>query len=320
MYQNINIPPVIIPANQKGGVGKTEEAIILAEWFSLVRNKRVLLIDTDMQCNCTDHFVGMELSPGTTGGMLPPVHPDYQAGENMEERSTVTDLFEGKIVLPYPTWINNNGDPNKGLVDVICGHPEKLETINAIFYKPQNLPINRDIHHSLKSFIEEQSDPEDPDYLTIKDLYDIVIIDTGPSRTPLFRAAIRAASHAIIPFRPNKRDIQGMTAMLQVVENENYNRPNDDRPLELIGLLPNMVRIPRTITESKNLQDLLELHSDIMFPEESWLNLLKAFPERDIEGSRPRSIFELPENDLARKQSTAMAIYVEQSIFGSGSI
>lgn len=308
--------PVITPVNQKGGVGKTETTILLAEWFAIVRKMRVLVIDTDMQCNTTEQLVGMELAPDAVGGQLPPKHPDFDPNENVEERSTIADIFEGKSVLPYSSWIRDEKDPARGFVEVICGHPHKLEVVNNVFYKPMNQPINKDVHNSLKSFIEDKGDPSDPENTTLKDLYDIIIIDTGPSRTPLFRASIRASTHIIVPFRPEKRDIQGMTAMLQVIESENYNRPNDRQQLNLIGLLPNMVRNPRTLTQKKYLEEVHANHKDILFPEDGWLHLLKAFPERDVEGAKPRSIFNLPANEPARRQATAMATHVEHAIFG----
>jgi chromosome partitioning protein len=119
----------------------------------------------------------------------------------------------------------------------------------------------------------------------------------------------------VIPFRPEEKDIQGITAMLQVVRQENYSRPNTLTRLELVGLLPNMVR--NTNLHQSNLKDFLQNHERITFPENAWLGHLTAFPERDTKGSRPKSVFQLPENSPARTQAENMAKYVENSVWRS---
>lgn len=295
--------PVISTANQKGGVGKTLVAGLLCEWFGLVRGKRVLLLDLDMQCNSSDQWIGMDLAPNAVGGQLPPLHPDYTPNENVEERSSIADIFYGLGVLPYPTWINHNVDPTiPGIVDVLCGHPQKLEEINTEFNNASGL-IEQKVHNRIRDFLEAE---------VVQESYDVVVLDTGPSRSPIFRSAIRASSHIVIPFRPEEKDIQGIAAMLQVVRQENYSRTNDMEPLKLMALLPNMVR--HTSLHKTNLNKFLEKHKDITAPENAWLGHLTAFPERDVQGSRPKSVFELPDSAPAKIQATGMCRFIESQI------
>ena len=288
---------VIAAMNQKGGVGKTLTTTLLAEWFALVRHKRVLLIDLDMQCNTTDQWVGMEAHEDSSI-QLPPIHSEYSNDLNVNERSTIADIFYGLSVLPYTTWLNYNLT-QKGFVDLLCGHPEKLEEVNNEFSRHDD-KIDKAVHNRIREFLFQDE---------VQNAYDIILLDTGPSRNPIFRAAMRAATHIIIPFKPEEKDIQGIVAMLQNIKQENYLRSNANKQLELIGLLPNMVK--HTNLHKNNLDTLHSMHPDIIFPKDSFLMNLTAFPERDIKNCRPKSIFELKDSSPARAQATSMAKFVE---------
>jgi len=298
--------PVIGCMNQKGGVGKSTISALLAEWFALIRKKRVLLIDLDMQCNTSDKWVGMEPVENVLGGQLPPRNPGYDPSNECNERSSIADIFWGKSVLPYETWLNEEVGQG-GYVDVLCGHPELLEKVNISFAKTDK-QLEETVHNQLRSFLSSED---------FQSYYDMVILDTGPSRTPTFRSALRAASHIIIPFSPEENDLQGIVAMLQVVRQENFYRPSSqDARLKVIGLLPNKVR-KNTKLHRDNLDLIQAAHSDILFPENSWLPLSTRYPERDSKGSRPKSVFELSENDSAVMSAIAMSQHVEKHLFKS---
>ena len=289
---------ILAAMNQKGGSGKTTEIGLIAEFFALLRGQRVLLIDSDMQCNTTDQWVGMVDSPNSVGGQLPPKHPEHDSSLGTNEISTIADIFYGKPVLPYASWLKE-GD-NNGFVDVMCGHPKLLEEVNLKFTTKDG-SIDDRILMRLRDFLNL------PD---IQNSYDLILIDTGPSRNPIFRSVIRAATHVIIPFKPEEKDIQGINAMLQIIRQENFSRSK--QKLSLIGLLPNMVR--NTKLHETNLKNMVNSYKNTLFPENCWLSHLTAFPERDVKGIRPRSIYELPKSSLAYKQAFNMAIFVENSL------
>lgn len=295
--------PIVAVINQKGGVGKTLTVSLLAQYFALIRGLRVGVADLDMQCNISDELVGMELSPNAIGGQLPPQHPDYTPDSQVCERSSIADCFYGQAFLPYSSWINK-AITKSGCVDVFLGHPQKLEQINTTFAREDDY-IDPRAHRRLRELFHGEDFTSE---------YDIIILDLGPSRNPIFRAALRAATHVIVPFTPESKSIQGINAMLQAIRQENYARTNDMEELKLIGLLPNKVRYNTKLHE-KILAHFLKEHPDLTFPQDAWLSLLTAFPERDTKDSRPRSVFELPESDLARKQALKMCEYVSKSIF-----
>lgn len=274
---------VIVPANNKGGVGKTKIAIIIAEYFSKMKNKKVLAIDFDSQCNLSQYFIRMEIDPAIKHGKMPPIHPDYDPldpeDNGWDGRSSIADIFFGLGAVPYPTYIEN--------LDISPAHAAKLLDADA------TRPVDQTklIHTQLKSFILN------PD---VVNSYDIVVVDTAPSKGPLTIAAIKAATDMIIPSTMEENPIQGVYAMMQLWMQESLSRREDD-PLNLIGILPNQYR------KSTNLhQDMLESLKDntglskYVLPIE--LAQRTVYAEVDASSANPKSIFDLPDSNQAKAE------------------
>lgn len=293
---------VLAVLNQKGGVGKTTVASIIAEYASIIAGKNVLIVDLDMQCNSSDYWIGMESSPQATGGQLPPVHPDYEGDDDLTARSNIADVFFGKSVLPHSTYIQESNGFERS-VDIMVGHPALLEQINSE-YDNSSGKIGTLIINRLGEFLHMDE---------VANTYDLIILDTGPSRNPIFRSAVRAATHAIIPFEPEEKSLQGINAMLQVIQSENFSRDNESQ-LRLIGLCPNKVRSNTNIHRG-TLDMLHQELGKIMFPSDIYIPQSTAFPERDLKGINPRSIFQISQGHIARKQSTSVGAYTIQHIF-----
>jgi len=296
MYNFNPLFKVIACINQKGGVGKTSVAAILSEYLAF-RDLRVLLVDLDMQCNSSDHWIGMEAARNKVGGQLPPVHPEYTEEDEhwLCARSTIADIFDGKGVLPWPTYIQPEEDDdeniiNPGMVDIMLGHPEKLEKINTTFAHSESEMDDKVINQLLRFLQKEE----------VQDSYDVVILDTGPSRSPIFRAAVRAATHIVVPFEPEVKSLQGINAMLQVREQENYHQlRSEGNKLQLVGLLPNKVRMSTSL-HRKELAKMYKEMPAIMMPKDIYLPLSTDFPKRDVKEASPKSVFALPNSNKAR--------------------
>ena len=56
--------------NLKGGVAKTTTALNMAAILAKDYKQRVLLVDADSQCNCTEFFQRDAVHPGTLADML----------------------------------------------------------------------------------------------------------------------------------------------------------------------------------------------------------------------------------------------------------
>jgi len=293
---------VLAILNQKGGVGKTTVASVIAEYAAIVAKKNVLVVDLDMQCNSSDYWVGMESAPQATGGQLPPLHPDYDGDEDLDPRSNIADIFFGKAVLPHATYISAQNN-FENTVEVMVGHPALLERINSE-YSNSSGKIGSQIIERLGDFLHM---PE------LAESYDLIVLDTGPSRNPIFRSAVHAATHVVVPFECEEKSLQGINAMLQVIQSENFSRSDADQ-LELIGLCPNKVRA-NTNVHRKTLEMLHSELGKIMFPVGVYLPQSTAFPERDLKGVSPRSIFQISPQHAARQLSATVGEHITGRIF-----
>lgn len=287
---------IIVPTNNKGGVGKTKVSMILAEYFSYVREKKTLVIDFDAQCNLSRRFLKMELDTNAPQGYQPPLHPDYNPEDPDEDptwngRSSIANIFFGQSVIPYPTFIKN--------LDIAPANADQLLLAEAV----RRAEVAEKVHKQMHKFLSCKE---------VQDAYEVVIIDTAPSKGPLTISAIKAATHIIIPSIMEAQPIQGIYGMMQLWMQESLIREKG-RDIKLIGILPNIFR-------SNNLhKDMLESLknnpkiSKYVMPVSLWQRV--AFAEVDVDGATPRSIFDLKDNDLAKQEALKMCEFVEKRVF-----
>ena len=280
---------VIAIMNEKGGVGKTTIASLLAEGLALLLGLRVLVIELDQQCNSSDLWYGMEEAENEIGGQLPPIDPAYSPDLNVTERSSIADIYMGKGVLARPTWLTEEVSGNGGFVDIILGHPGLLYKINTGQTNEKIKP------GTLKEFLQSEE---------LAESYDVAIGDTGPSQNILYRECLKGADYVVAPFKPERKSIQGINALMQAIRQENYSR-TDDEKVKLVGLLPNLVR-ENTVLHADNLEKIKAQYKNMLFPEKSWITLSTAFPERDSSEARPKSVYELRNSNKSKKQVLAM--------------
>ena len=98
--------PVLGFANQKGGVGKTTWSKIFSEYMAIIQDKETLGIDIDSQTSFTARYFGINKNP-VTDFKEPPLHPYYDPNntDGWDGRSSIADIFFGKLPKPYPTQI-----------------------------------------------------------------------------------------------------------------------------------------------------------------------------------------------------------------------
>ena len=139
---------------------------------------------------------------------IPALHPDYEPDIDKEwdGRSSIANIFYGEEVIPYPTAIPN--------LELLPAHSIKLQEAEAV---TKNEVLEK-VHLQLKRFL---------DIKEVRNNYDVIIIDTPPSKGPLTIAAIKAASHIVIPAQMEQFSIEGIYGMLQLWKQESYCRTKE---------------------------------------------------------------------------------------------
>jgi len=292
----IMVIKIIVNATHKGGEGKTTNSIMLAEYCAFILNLKTLIIDMDPQANLSGRYLAMEYDQAYEGGKLPPIHPEYDPNtdEGWDGRSTIADIFYGKEVYPYPTPVAN--------IEILPSSSVKLQEAEAV---TKNEVLEK-VHLQLKRFL---SLPE------IGETYQVVIIDTPPSKGPLTIAAIKASSHVVIPAQMEQFSIDGIYGMLQLWKQESFSRDKNN-PINLVGILPNQLR------DIKLHKDLLEAIkgtkgiSDYVMP----LSIKKRaiYTEILATDADPKSIFELNKQHVARQEYEKVCQYITNKVFNHG--
>lgn len=291
---------VFVPANNKGGVGKTRIAAIFAEYVSKILQKKTLVIDFDPQCNLSQLYLRMEVDSSSPEGYIPPLHVDYDQDISEEDtwngRSSIADIFYDEIktqgIIPYPTFIPN--------LDICPAHASRLLAAEAV----RRSEVVAKVHDRLTDFLDQTE---------VKTSYEIAIIDTAPSKGPLTISAIKAATHIVIPSIMEDKPIAGIYGMMQLWKQETFRR-SSNRPLKLIGILANLYDSRTTLHQDffESLSKDLAI-SKYLIPHK--LSRRIKFAETDTADSEPKSIFDLPYSHTARQEALLVCEFIARRIF-----
>lgn len=241
-------PKVLVVANNKGGVGKSLVSQLISTYIALKKNKKVIAFDFDPQGNMSFRFL-KDTRMRSMSSYKPPLHPEYDASDPEDDdwngRSSALDMWTSNPIVPYPTDLEN------------------LEIL------PSDASLIRDIEAFEYSDTLEEVVQRPYDFINMDDFkecgYDLVIIDTPPAKGPLTQAAIRAATHVLIPLELSNKSLQGLAGMVDLVNRQNLHRPEKEQS-KIIGLLKNKVdynkrkpqnRIIDTINQNPVLSSLL---------------------------------------------------------------
>lgn len=287
---------VIANATNKGGEGKTTMSIMLAEYAAIVMGKNVLAIDLDPQANFSKYYLNLEYDPVYKGGKVPPLHPEYNPDKDVgwDGRSSIANIFYGEEVIPYPTGFKN--------IEILPAHSNKLQEAEAV---TKNEVLEK-VHLQLKCFVQL---PE------VKKAYDFIVIDTPPSKGPLTIAAIKACTDMVIPSQMEEDSIDGIYGMMQLWKQETYARPAE-KPINLVGILANRVR---EVSLHKNFfEQLKSLESTKDYVIDKKIKERVIYGELRVKEDRPKSVFELPKDHIARKECESVCKTIMKRIYNHG--
>lgn len=212
MGSSADLARVVTVANGKGGVGKSTTACNVAG-LAAVAGWRVLLIDFDPQGNA-GHILGYRWQGRSDGG-----------------RHLVDTLITGQPLTPLLRDVRPNldvvpgGEELDSLEDLLAGKIKRGQDVHELFA------------HALTPIASD---------------YDLIVLDTPPTRPLLLRLALGATKWIVVPTRPGRTSIEGLRAL--ALELEVVRRTNPS--VELLGALLYDVETSATVIRRNALEDI----------------------------------------------------------------
>lgn len=291
---------VITVMNRKGGVGKTMLCRYIAEYFARFKNLRVLSIDLDSQCNLSSLLLPMDMSQGKP---RPPLHPTYDPKDtSWGGRGSAADLYWHGSFLAYDVQFPK---PVPGW-EILPGDARQLYELEH-----DDRPVIKEHLQDLLATMLAQL-VKDPDTA-----YDLAVIDTAPSDSRLARSALRAATHALIPFVPEPQSVQGIGQMVASVRDENDHRRQKQQECQLIGIAVNMFR-PNLRSQQHVLGGLENhpIYSKYVIPH--YIPNRVVFPEMDAQKPVPESVFDITAKEQLPVKEAVVGLckHIDKKLFG----
>lgn len=224
---------VISMINLKGGVGKTTTTLAIAEFLSLVHNKKVLVIDLDPQTNATVALIG-----------------EKKWKEKNDLGQTVCQMFRDKLDKTARFEIKNAIEKNvsnlgggiRGL-DLLPSSLELIEIQDAISkISDQEFNLTSPVM-ILKEHVE-----------IVKHQYDFILIDCPPNLGLITLNGIYISDYYLIPTIP---DILSTYGIPQILSRITQFKQKAHIKIEPLGIVINLYRSNFGLhnTTIKDLQD-----------------------------------------------------------------
>ena len=164
--------------NIKGGIGKTTSVVNLAACFNQIKNKRVLVIDCDLQANASSYLLMNQ-------------YIDEDGVQRLPEVAKISDFLEDKKIEPTKIVF----DKKKTHVELsLIGSDKNVDL----------LPID-DIH----IIAEKLKD--------ISDDYDYCFFDCPAELSNLALSAIYASDYVLVPANPDSDSLSGYSLFVEAV-------------------------------------------------------------------------------------------------------
>ncbi|MFM2063264.1 MAG: hypothetical protein RLZZ507_2934 [Cyanobacteriota bacterium] len=202
--------------HNKGGVGKTTVAVNLAAALSS-KGKRVLLIDLDSQANST-FATGL-------------IKFQFEEDDNLRDQN-VSHILESADFNFIPEIMQQSNYFNNPEIDVVPSHINLIDKQDKL----NQIAVSRSRLISKLKPIENQ--------------YDIVIIDTPPSRDYYAEVALIASDYLLIPSDLKPFANQGLPTVKNFIKQiDEYREMIGKPPINIIGVVASKIS-----TNSKFLQ------------------------------------------------------------------
>lgn len=181
--------------NNKGGVGKTTLTCNVAAYFATKHSKRILVIDCDPQCNCTQLVMGQAFTTDF-----------YWSGKATDEITTIKDILQP--IEDGDSQINTDIRPilaskNRFNVDIIPGHPGFSIVEDRLGSAWHDL-LAGDLGGIRKTNWNTEL------CRVLKNRYDLVFFDLGPSLGSINRSVLVGCDKFITPMGSDIFSILGV--------------------------------------------------------------------------------------------------------------
>ncbi|WP_295620712.1 AAA family ATPase [Chamaesiphon sp. GL140_3_metabinner_50] len=272
--------------HNKGGVGKTTVSTNLAAAFSH-KGYRTLLIDLDSQANST-FATGL-------------IKFQFEEDDHLKDRNIYHAIASSDTNF-IPDLVRESSYFNTPEIDVIPAH------INLIKYQD---PLNKMMASRTRLLTKLKR---------VENNYDLVIIDTPPSRDIYAEAALITADYLIIPSDLKPFANQGLPTVKEFITTINESRETfGKQPLEVLGVLASKISTnarylehsfpkQRAVISERYEMSLLE---SVIYDRTA---LSACFNQTvivgDIEYPNPQSIFKYAETNRNAAQISALEFEV----------
>ncbi|MBE1302019.1 MAG: AAA family ATPase [Alteromonadaceae bacterium] len=225
---------------RKGGVGKTFTAIqtaVNAAFGGPEKKKprlKVLFVDVDSQQNSTYFFLKHFGAVQSFQKVLLPKNPDCEEGQIYN----ITDIFMGNDFIEYPTQYENlHIIPSDGQIDNFKNEYRDMSE--------DDLAASTVVQ--FKKLIQ-----------LVEDDYDLIVIDTPPSKTNACQGAIAASTDCIVVANLDAWNAENaLPGIMSDIEYNNSQFRNMENPINIAGILINKVSsVSMTNDEKKQLRSI----------------------------------------------------------------
>lgn len=242
--------PVLTITARKGGVGKTFGAINAAVLAACggpdkkLKPLRVLLIDVDSQQNTTGYFLKYLGTLMMGRKAILPANPDCDRGDVYN----ITDIFMGNEFIEYPTQYENLSIiPSDGDIDDFTKEFDNNPEEDIVKFTAMQF-------EALINAVSED--------------YDLVVIDTPPSKTHASQGAIAASTHVLVMAELDIFNTEdALPGIMSDIDYVNTHLRNKDNPVSIVGILPNKISSTKmTLDERKCLNNIQEMFPQHIHP------------------------------------------------------
>lgn len=265
MKGGIDMGKVVSFINMKGGVGKTTLAVNVGYTLSKIFNKKVILIDMDPQMNATQYTL----------------KEDQIEAILKEPKKSIYGILSEEYNLPSVTQTNDTSNEINPIFEI-------SENFDLIPSHLKVMAINLDESpYRLRQYIND----------TLRDSYDIVIIDSPPTISSYTKVSLLASDMYVVPMKTDFLSFFGLPLLESYIERIKREFGKD---IDFLGIILTMVRpdwrIYRTVKEK--LMQQSRWSSKLFSAELRYRTVVARALSPEERESRSQYILDLGDNEL----------------------